>query len=107
MAVDIPAFAFALLVSLGGIIGYVSKGSMISLLAGVGFGTLLLLAAARVSAKKTQYHYYLGLCAILSGVMAVRFYSTKKFMPAGLVFILSSLMVLRYGLRAVGGKKRK
>lgn len=36
--------------------------------------------------------------------MGYRFYGSKKFMPAGLVFTLATLMVIRFGLRFVTGR---
>ncbi len=45
MAVDYPGFAYGGAVALGGIMGYVKKRSIPSLVAGVAFGSLALFGA--------------------------------------------------------------
>ncbi|KAI8848167.1 transmembrane proteins 14C-domain-containing protein [Chytridium lagenaria] len=105
--VDALAFIYAAVVTGGGVFGYVSKGSVMSLIAGLSFGFLLFLAAYRVSQNPRKYHYMLGLSTVLATVMGYRFYSSGKFMPAGLVLLISSGFVIRYTVRALTFKKTK
>ncbi|MGI9088527.1 MAG: TMEM14 family protein [Chthoniobacterales bacterium] len=81
---------FGLLTIAGGIVGYVSKGSMASIIAGSISGILLLVAAFLLPS-----HVVIGLAlaAVVSLLLAGRFVpaflKTGSFMPAGLMSILS------------------
>lgn len=80
----------------GGLLGYVTKGSKASLLAGSIFGGLLLLAACLIS-KSSKNRSPKGniIGSIVGGslgyVMGKKFLVSKKFMPAGLLTILSAI----------------
>jgi len=52
------------------------------------FGSLATIGAYQMSQDQTNLHLALGTSAILLAVMGSRFYRTKKFMPAGINFIL-------------------
>ncbi|KAH9421111.1 Transmembrane protein 14C [Dermatophagoides pteronyssinus] len=90
MPADFLSIGYACIVAIGGIIGYAKAGSLPSLMAGLGFGVVL-----------KHYHLLLATSLALAGLMGYRFYKTGKFMPAGLVFTLSSFMVLRFCLRFI------
>ncbi len=83
---------FALLVFVGGIIGYIKGKSKASLIAGI-VSTIILVWCA----KTTHHHANTGimrtfmLIAILEGIFVVRLIKTKKFMPAGLMLVLCVL----------------
>jgi uncharacterized membrane protein (UPF0136 family) len=118
---DIAGFAFAAVVFLGGFMGYLKAGSVMSLLSGLTFGGALGYAANRASRNPQDVHLSFGLCVALFVLMATRFSSSGKFMPAGMVSLLrytslsvidphdapdlssepwySLVMVLRYGQR--------
>lgn len=72
--------------------GYFKKGSQMSLIAGLTFGSLLL-GSGYLIASDREYQGHL-LSSGTSGVMALgmghRFVSTGKFMPAGLVAFLGA-----------------
>ncbi|XP_075227592.1 transmembrane protein 14C [Lycorma delicatula] len=102
MTVDYISFAYAASVAAGGILGYVKAGSMPSLGAGLFFGGLLGFGAYQTSVNPNNYYLLLGTSAALGGLMGVRFYNSGKFMPAGLITILSVLMVGRLSARALG-----
>jgi uncharacterized membrane protein (UPF0136 family) len=79
------------LVIAGGITGYVKKGSKISLIAGIGIGSLLLGSGYLIAKTDRVFEgHVVGLTS--TGVMAVamghRYMTTGKFMPAGLVATL-------------------
>ena len=86
---------FGLLTIAGGIMGYVSKGSMPSIIAGSVSG-ILLLAAALV----LPTHATLGLAgaAIISVLLAGRFIptfiKTGSLMPAGMMSVLSVIGII-------------
>lgn len=81
---------FALLTIAGGIMGYVSKGSMASIIAGSISGILLLVAAFILP---THAALGLALAGIISLLLAGRFVpafiKTGSLMPAGMMSFLS------------------
>ena len=85
-------FSVGGLVLVGGAMGYLKKGSKVSLLAGLTFGGLLVGSGVMI-AGDSQYEGH-ALATGTSGVMALamgqRFLSSKKFMPAGLVATLGA-----------------
>ena len=85
-------FSVGGLVIVGGAMGYLKKGSKVSLLAGLTFGGLLVGSGIMISGDK-QYEGHV-LASSASGIMALamgqRFLSTGKFMPAGLVATLGA-----------------
>lgn len=101
MTYDFIAIAYSLAVTAGGVMGYVKKGSLMSGMAGVVCGGLLGIGAYQTSQNPNNYYLSLGVAGVMTGVMGSRFLNSGKFMPAGLVAILSLGMVVRYGLRWV------
>ncbi len=100
---DFLAFAYAAAVATGGIIGYVKKGSLMSGIMGLAFGSLAGFGAYQTSKDPNNYYLSLGVSGVLTGVMGQRFLSSGKFMPAGLVASLSIAMVIRYAIRFMNG----
>lgn len=88
----ISIIIFALLVFIGGIIGFIKGKSKASLIAGI-ISALLLLWCANT----THNHSEQGILrtflvvAILEGIFVVRLIKTRKFMPSGLMLVLSIL----------------
>ncbi|CAJ0904511.1 21154_t:CDS:2 [Entrophospora sp. SA101] len=87
---DYIGYSYALTVTLGGVVGYVKAGSLPSLI-----------AANRVSTNPKNVGMALIVSCVLLIVMGVRFYNSGKFMPAGLVSILSLLSAARYTYRYI------
>ena len=92
---------YGVLLIAGGVMGYVKTQSRVSLFAGAIAGGLSI-GAAWLSvdnpARAFTIGYLIGL--LLTGVAINRFAKTRKFMPAGMILILSaivgvSLMVLQ------------
>ncbi len=83
--VAIILWVYGALVLAGGVMGWVKAKSKPSLIAGVAFG------AALIATGWCPYARWVGatLAAALGVIMGVRFGQTKKFMPAGLTFLLS------------------
>lgn len=92
---DPISIAFALLVFIGGIIGYVSKQSSVSLIAGTIFFILLAAATFVEGSRKNPYPLLLTL-AVLGGMMAYRYGQSGTFMPSGLVAALAIIMIARH-----------
>ena len=84
-------FIYGALTIIGGLIGYLKAGSKASIIAGGISGLLLLLAGYLVTSGKIQPGFILGLviAIALAGRFAPGFFSSYKFMPAGMMTILS------------------
>lgn len=84
-------FLYGILMLVGGLIGH-AKGSTASLVMGGVFGLLLLIAASCMF-KKSLYmkgtFFALILTLILDGFFTYRFLTTMKFMPPGLLSLIS------------------
>lgn len=83
---------YALIVIAGGIVGYLKAGSSASLAMGAAFG-LLLIATSFLMYRKVAWALNLSLAATLFLLLffSYRFTASYKFMPAGLMALLSAL----------------
>lgn len=87
---SIFTFVYAAFVFIGGAIGYATAGSMPSLAMGTGFAVLLAVCGKLMLSNKVYaYVSALVLMAVLLTFFGYRFIVTEKFMPAGLMVILS------------------
>lgn len=87
-------FAYSLIVIAGGIIGYTTAGSVPSLVMGLAFGLLLLGSGWAMLKKSTLAHFSaVTLSAILALFFLYRFAITWKIMPAGMMAIVSLLVL--------------
>ncbi|KAG8444932.1 hypothetical protein GDO86_009913 [Hymenochirus boettgeri] len=98
MAVDWIGFVYAVLLVIGGYMGFSRRGSLVSLAAGLTFGLISAYGAYRVSFDPSDVKISFIAAFVLLVVMGVRFYWSRKLMPAGLVAGISLFMVLRLGL---------
>ena len=81
---------YGILVAAGGVIGYVKSKSMPSLISGLLFGTLLIGCSVFILNGDIRATYVaLVLSLALLVIFFFRFRASKKFMPAGLMIILS------------------
>ena len=87
--------AYALFLIVGGIVGWRKSGSRVSLTASL-ISAALLSIAYRISLNSPFAGYLMA--AIIAFALALvffrRFRKTKKFMPAGMMLILSTLVCL-------------
>ncbi|KAM6918151.1 transmembrane protein 14C-like [Xenentodon cancila] len=95
MAVDWIGLCYAALVSAGGVAGYVKAGSAASLAAGLLFGLLAAVGALLTPRNPKVVWLSFGTAGTLSVVMGMRFLSSWKFMPAGLMTLVSGLMLAK------------
>ncbi|KAM9489094.1 transmembrane protein 14Cb isoform 1-T2 [Clarias gariepinus] len=107
MAVDWLGYLFAALTATGGIIGYIKAGSGMSLVGGVIFGSLAALGSFQVSRNPKNIWLSFGTYGTLAAVMGVRFLSSWKIMPAGLMTGASLFMVLRLVLGFLWPRTKK
>jgi len=96
---DYVGLGYALLITAGGVMGYVKAGSVMSLASGLIFGGLSALGAYQISENPDNCILLLCSSGVLSAMMGYRFFKSGKFMPAGLVTTLSILMFVRLSLR--------
>lgn len=88
-------FVFGVLSIAGGLMGFLNKGSMPSLIAG-GISGILLLLAGFLIPTKLQIALALGLIisVLLAGKFVPDYLAKKAFMPGGLMAILSVIGVI-------------
>jgi len=94
-AAKIYFIIFGLLTIAGGIMGYVKAGSVVSIIAGAITGVLLIVAAFllpehRVAGLATA----LIVSVLLAGQFAPKFFRTGRFMPAGVMAVLSIIGII-------------
>jgi uncharacterized membrane protein (UPF0136 family) len=77
----------------GGAMGFVTKGSKASLIAGSTFGGLLMISAFLISKKNSRNGNIMGagVAGMLTYAMGKKFFASKKFMPAGLIASLGTI----------------
>jgi uncharacterized membrane protein (UPF0136 family) len=94
-AAKIYFIIFGLLTIVGGIIGYASKGSMPSIIAGSIAGILLLLGAFLLPSNLVAgLAIDLVVSLLLAGQFVPKFIQTGKAMPAGMMSILSVIGIV-------------
>lgn len=87
-------WVYIILLVIGGLIGYLKAKSKISLIMSAAFAAALSLCAAGI-----VFQYYMAdiLLALLIVVFAARVAKTKKFMPGGLMLIITIIaLALRH-----------
>lgn len=86
---------YALLVLCGGITGYVMANSLASLIMSSVF-TVLLLVSAYLTWKNSSFGYLSAsaLVLLLTLFFGFRFFLTFKFAPAGIMMVLSAILLL-------------
>ena len=90
----IIVLAYGALVLVGGIFGYVKAKSIPSLISGLIFGiTLLVVGYGIRQGHQSDIKIAAGLAGLLAVIMGIRFAKSKKFMPAGMLTVLSAVVV--------------
>uniref|UniRef100_A0A182JYW6 Uncharacterized protein n=1 Tax=Anopheles christyi TaxID=43041 RepID=A0A182JYW6_9DIPT len=92
--IDFVGIVFALLIVIGGIIGYVQAGSIVSLYAGLVFGVGIGAGAWCNSLQEPFPYVQLVVLSLLIIVMMIRFYKTRAFMPPGMILLLSLCVMI-------------
>jgi uncharacterized membrane protein (UPF0136 family) len=87
-------WGYIVLLIIGGLIGYLKAKSKVSLIMSAAFAAALALCAARIVFKDYMADILLALLIV---VFAMRVVKTKKFMPGGLMLIITILaLALRH-----------
>ncbi|XP_055629021.1 transmembrane protein 14 homolog [Toxorhynchites rutilus septentrionalis] len=95
MPADLLGYAYAATVAAGGILGYVKAGSVPSLAAGLTFGAILGYGALLTSQDPPRPLLQVGTSLVLAGIMGARWSRSGKFMPPGIVCVLSCAILAR------------
>ena len=94
-AAKIYFIVFGVLTILGGIVGYVKAGSVASIIAGAVTGVLLLVGAFLLPEHRAAG---LAIALIISLLLAAqfipKFLRTSRFMPAGIMSVLSVIGII-------------
>jgi len=86
----IIVWVYGALVLAGGVMGYRKAQSTASLTAGLVFGISPMVSGAMLwGGRRQEWWVAIGLTEALLIVMGVRYVKTRKFMPAGLMCVLS------------------
>jgi len=92
-------WVYGMLMMIGGIVGYLKVGSKASLLSGVGLGLALLASGYGVwNGSRQSLVAAVVIAALLIALFAMRLTKTKRFMPAGVLAILSLVAVIVFGM---------
>lgn len=86
----ISLLVFGILVSLGGVFGFLKAKSKASLLSGLISGALLITCHS-MSRRNPESGFLCGMVVtgLLIVVFGIRLFKTKKFMPSGMLLVLS------------------
>jgi uncharacterized membrane protein (UPF0136 family) len=95
---NIVLWIYIVLLLAGGLIGFYKAKSQVSLIASAVFAALLVLAAVGIFERRFAAGLTNVLLAALLVVFAVRLAKTKKFMPSGLMLVLTGLMLAVWNL---------
>lgn len=98
MSIDYFGALYSAGLALGGLMGYVKSGSVISMAAGMTTGTLAGYGAYQMSVDPKNAGLSLCVSSFMSALMGYRFVMTRKIMPAGIVAAASTLMTVRNGM---------
>jgi uncharacterized membrane protein (UPF0136 family) len=103
MTYSIVLLIYALIVLMGGLMGYLKGGSIVSLVAGGGSGALLLLLAC-FSFRESLFARRAAFVVIflLDALFTYRFALTHHFFPSGLFSLMSfvTLIILAFAIKA-------
>ncbi|MGA2603624.1 MAG: TMEM14 family protein [Verrucomicrobiia bacterium] len=95
----IEVWVYGVIMILGGIAGFARVGSKASLISGVGFGLVLLVSGFGVWNGSQNSLMGATIIALLLVVLfAIRYAKKRRFMPAGMLAILSLVAVVTFAL---------
>ena len=95
----IEIWVYGVLMMVGGVIGFVKVGSKASLISGVGMGALLLISGYGVWRGTANSLMVAEVVTMLLLVLfAIRYAKTRRFMPAGMLAVISLVAAIVFGM---------
>jgi uncharacterized membrane protein (UPF0136 family) len=89
----IPIYAFAVILIVGGVFGFVKANSIMSLVMSMFFGLVLLICGFLVNKEKLPALYVTTFSVIILHLFFLyRFFKAFKLMPAGLMVLLTTAL---------------
>jgi uncharacterized membrane protein (UPF0136 family) len=86
---------YGALVLVGGVMGWMKAKSVPSLVSGIVFGAALIFVGYGIKlGHRNDVTIAMVIAGLLAVIMGIRFAKSKKFMPAGLVAILSVAVIV-------------
>ena len=93
----IEVWVYGVIMILGGIAGFARVGSKASLISGVGFGLMLLLSGIGVwNGSQNSLIMAILIALLLVVLFAIRYVKKRRFMPAGVLAILSLVAIVLF-----------
>lgn len=92
----ITILVYAFVVIFGGVFGYLKAKSKMSLISGILSGTALLTIWLFISPIPTKLGLATAIAAVLLITFIIRFVRSRKFMPAGLMMLLSLAAIIAF-----------
>jgi uncharacterized membrane protein (UPF0136 family) len=107
IAASVVGVIYGTLVVVGGVVGYLTAGSLASALAGAICGVAMWVCGwAMWNGKRAGWYAGLTLATVLAVFFGARFWQGGAFMPTGLMAVLSGLTVVLLLLTPVAEKRR-
>ena len=94
----VTILVYGLIVAAGGVVGYLKAKSKMSLISGLVSGAALLATWFFIVSTPIKLQVATAIAAILLITFIIRFVRTQKFMPAGLMMLLSLAGVIVFAL---------
>lgn len=99
LAAQVALGVYAVLLGVGGVMGYLKAGSRPSLIAGLTSGFLALVCLGlSFQGAPAAMPLGAGLAALMSVVFGIRLAKTHKFMPSGLLLATSLIVLVILGI---------
>ncbi|MDB5349101.1 MAG: hypothetical protein JWN86_348 [Planctomycetota bacterium] len=93
MVGQVALLVYAVLLGVGGLIGFLKAGSRPSLIAGLSSAAIAMLSLGLTWLGGLGFWLGLILAVLMTGTFAVRFRKTGKFMPSGMLAVMSLVMI--------------
>ena len=101
----IEVWVYGVIMILGGIAGFARVGSKASLISGVGFGLVLLVSGIGVwNGSQHSLMVAILIALLLVVLFAIRYAKKRRFMPAGVLAVLSLVAAIMF-TRALTGTR--
>jgi uncharacterized membrane protein (UPF0136 family) len=96
---DTVLWIYIVLLLVGGLIGFLKANSKVSLITSAVFAAVLVLTQTGIFDPRVARNLVNVLLAVLLVVFAIRLAKTKKFMPSGLMLVLTILVLALRNLK--------